>query len=180
MIVEPNAMPQTSDSIDVAALVRTVVGDFSGQAEARGIDLGADIAERADAKAVVEGDAEQLRVLLNNLVDNALRYTPAGGRVDVRLRTGPADRTLQLEVCDSGPGIPAADRQRVFDRFYRGMGAHGRAGTDTGSGLGLSIVHAIAERHGATVELGEGLPSAHGKRGLAVGITLRTTFLSQP
>jgi two-component system, OmpR family, sensor histidine kinase QseC len=93
----------------------------------------------------VEGDCDMLRILLRNLVDNAIRYTPPGGRVFVTVR----DRVLS--VSDSGPGIPAAERERVFDRFRR------LAGQDQeGSGLGLSIVARIAERHRATVRLESG------------------------
>jgi two-component system, OmpR family, sensor histidine kinase QseC len=93
----------------------------------------------------VTGDADMLRILLRNLVDNAIRYTPAGGRVAVSV----TERTLS--VIDSGPGIPAEERERVFDRFHR------LAGQDKeGSGLGLSIVARIAELHRATVHLADG------------------------
>jgi len=81
-------------------------------------------------------------------VDNALRYTPAGGRVDVS--AGVDAGVPFLEVADTGPGIPPAERARVFDRFYRAPGA-----AEGGSGLGLSIVKAIADRHGARLALGE-------------------------
>ncbi len=92
---------------------------------------------------------------LGNLVDNAIRYTPPGGKVDVRVRT--EGEEVVAEVLDTGPGIPAAERERVFDRFYRGGAAAG-----SGSGLGLAIVREIARRHGATVELRDG----DGGRGL--------------
>ena len=91
---------------------------------------------------IVAGDPDMLRVLIRNLLDNALRYTPTGGRVAVSL----AGRTLT--VADTGPGIPAAERERVFDRFHR------LAGQETeGSGLGLSIVRRIAELHDADISL---------------------------
>uniref|UniRef100_UPI001E183D28 sensor histidine kinase n=1 Tax=Burkholderia sp. Ac-20379 TaxID=2703900 RepID=UPI001E183D28 len=106
---------------------------------------------------------DTLRVLLNNLVDNAIRYAGAGASVDVRTRRA-ADGVPVIEVCDTGPGIPAAERARVFERFYRGVGAQGVA--ESGSGLGLSIVKRIAEQHHATVRLGDG-PAG---RGLAVEI----------
>jgi signal transduction histidine kinase len=110
---------------------------------AHGVDL------EADAEPVmVQGDREALRTLVRNLVDNAVRYTPSGGHVRVRTRPG-ADGGV-LEVDDSGPGIPAADRERAFDRFYR------RASTpEGGSGLGLAIVKAIVDRHGAQIALGD-------------------------
>ncbi len=85
---------------------------------------------------------------MRNLVDNAIKYTPAGGRVDVAVRAGGQGAVLCVE--DSGPGIPAEERERVFDRFYRVAGSE--AG---GSGLGLAIIKAIAERHGALLTLGQ-------------------------
>jgi signal transduction histidine kinase len=93
----------------------------------------------------VTGDADMLRILLRNLVDNAIRYTPAGGQVMVSI----TERTLS--VTDTGPGIPAAERERVFDRFHRLAGQE-----KEGSGLGLSIVARIAERHGAKIRLTDG------------------------
>jgi signal transduction histidine kinase len=81
-----------------------------------------------------------------NLIGNAIRYTPAGGQVNVRV--GETEGRPWFEVVDTGPGIPVAERERVFDRFYRGQGA-----ADTGSGLGLAIVAAIAKRHQAEIAL---------------------------
>ena len=127
--------------IDLASVAREVVVEQAPGAAARGIDLGLDA-----SAAPVEGDAEGLRVALGNLVDNAIRYTPPGGKVDVRVRT--EGEAVVAEVLDTGPGIPSEERARVFDRFYRGAAAAG-----SGSGLGLAIVREIASRHGATVEL---------------------------
>ena len=96
--------------------------------------------------APTQADADALAVMLRNLVENALHYTPAGGQVRVSLhQTGPQ---AELVVEDSGPGITPEDRVRVLDRFYRAPGAPGH-----GSGLGLAIVRTIAERHGATLAL---------------------------
>ncbi len=120
------------------------VADTHALALARGIDLGLD----AEPGVRVPGDRDALRTLVRNLVDNAVRCTPAGGRVQVR--TGKTSRGAVLEVTDSGPGIPAADRERVFDRFYRRASA-----PQGGSGLGLAIVKAIADRHGARVTLAD-------------------------
>jgi len=170
--VEPNALPMPQEPVDMASLARAAVADFNAQAEARRIDLGADIAPALEDAAIVLGDGEQLRVLLNNLVDNALRHTPPGGRVDVRLASGPTAGTLLLEVRDSGPGIAPEERERVFDRFYRGTGEHRPHSMTPGSGLGLAIVRAIVERHGATIELADGLPSTHEGPGLAVRVLL--------
>ena len=100
----------------------------------------------ADPDARVMGDLPSLRTLVRNLVDNAVRYTPENGRVEVRVRNSGSGAVL--EVSDTGPGIPAAERGRAFDRFYR------RASSpDGGSGLGLAIVKAIADRHSAKVTL---------------------------
>lgn len=144
---EPDGLPDPAEAVDLGELVRSVVAASSVKADARGIDLGAKTA----AGVMVCGDAGQLRVLLNNLIENALRYTPHGGVID-------AECSLQeghpvLRVVDSGPGIPPDERERVFDRFYRGQqsGTHERE--SGGSGLGLAIVRAVAERHGASVSL---------------------------
>jgi signal transduction histidine kinase len=120
------------------------IADTHAPALARGIDLGLD----AEPDVRVMGDRDALRTLVRNLVDNAVRYTPAGGRVQVQ--TAKTPQGALLEVTDSGPGIPAADRERVFDRFYRRVSA-----PEGGSGLGLAIVKAIADRHGARVSLAD-------------------------
>ncbi|MCB1954714.1 MAG: sensor histidine kinase N-terminal domain-containing protein [Rhodocyclaceae bacterium] len=133
----------TPVSVDLADLVGQALADHAAIADQRQIDLGAD--ERA-AGTRVEGDAGALRTLVGNLIDNAIRYTPAGGRVDVNVRRH--DGVPVIEVADTGPGIPPAERARVFDRFYRRAGE-----SQPGSGLGLAIVKAIADRHGARVEL---------------------------
>jgi signal transduction histidine kinase len=125
------------------------IADAHALAAARHIDLSLEA-----ETATVRGDREALRTLVRNLVDNAVRYTPQGG--SVRVRTRPGSRApgrgepALLEVADSGPGIAPADRDRVFDRFYR------RAGSpEGGSGLGLAIVKAVADRHGARILLGD-------------------------
>jgi signal transduction histidine kinase len=151
----PDAPASELHAVALAPLVRAVVSHFSARAEQQGVDLGAVVAEAPDAAA----DAQQLSVLLNNLVDNALRHTPRGGKVDVQV--GVDGNTPWLAVVDSGPGIPPPERERVFDRFYRAAGSS--AGS---SGLGLAIVKAVAERHGAVVKL-EDAPG----RGLKVRVS---------
>ncbi|HRH90160.1 MAG TPA: ATP-binding protein, partial [Rubrivivax sp.] len=104
------------------------------------------LALHADAPVFVDGDRSALRVLVRNLADNAVRYAPRQARVELSVSQSEGRPTLQVD--DSGPGIPAAERGRVFDRFYR----RGQ-GDESGSGLGLAIVRSVAQRHGATLLL---------------------------
>lgn len=125
-------------------LVRQVVAAMSAQADVRRIDLG--VGECQPVRLV--GHAPSLHALLVNLVDNALRYIPEGGRVDVEVRD--VGEAIRLSVADNGPGIPPVERERVFDRFYRGAGA-----VPHGSGLGLAIVRQTVEMHGGHVVLAD-------------------------
>lgn len=143
---EEAGAPPAGQAITLRDVVRLAVADVLPQARLKQIDLG--LAEGPATLTQVQGEPEALRVLLRNLLDNAVKYTPAAGRVDVSL-TLVQDRPV-LTVEDSGPGIAAEDRERVFDRFYRASGS----ATETGSGLGLAIVQVIATRHGATLDLG--------------------------
>ena len=175
--VEPEAASTPPRAVDLAALAKGVVTDFSAYAEQRGIDLGADIEAGAPSGAHwVSGHPEQLQAMLGNLVDNALRYTPSGGRVDVRVRSGPLADQVSVAVVDSGPGLAPDERERVFDRFYRGSAARATDVATEGSGLGLAIVKAAAARHGARVELSEGLALAP----TSPGLTVRATFERLP
>jgi two-component system sensor histidine kinase TctE len=163
--------------LELADFAREAVSDWVPAALARGIDLGLetggaegsqDMDADADADADLdEGDADEdtlscrilghpilLRELLNNLVDNALRYTPRGGSVTIRV--APGEGRVFLEVEDSGPGIPEGERELVFERFYRVLGT----GVD-GSGLGLPIVREIADQHGASIEIDDAVPGGH-------------------
>ena len=166
----------TLEPLDLEAFGRIVVSDWVPAAMERGIDLGFE-SEHAqydddtdrDAPTLVAGQPVLLRELLNNLIDNALRYTPRDGTVTVRVLAD--GRRVFLEVEDSGPGIPEADRAMVFERFYRVLGT----GVD-GSGLGLSIVREIAERHGATVELDDAKP---GEKPPGTRFTVGFTGLAQ-
>ena len=141
-------------------VARQALADTLDLAQARSIDAGLEQAEELTVVAPPQG----LRMLARNLVDNAVRYSPRGARVDVRVRQ--QDGEVLLEVDDSGPGIPAADRPRVFDRFYRRADA-----PPGGSGLGLAIVRSVAERSHASVEL---LDSPLG------GLRVRVSFASAP
>ncbi|NDP39753.1 MAG: two-component sensor histidine kinase [Rhodoferax sp.] len=128
--------------IDLTTLARLALADAAGSAASRQIDLGLVQADRD----IVMGHEEALRILLRNLLDNAIKYTPASGTVNLAIRCH-GGQTL-LTVDDSGPGIAAKDRQRVLDRFYRVAGTEG-----SGSGLGLAIVKTIADLHQATLSL---------------------------
>lgn len=156
--LDPDATPSQATRVDLADLVRCSVAEWSHAAQEKRIDLGL-----AQADPVwLEADAELLRILLGNLIDNAIRYTPEGGRVDVALR---GDETgARIVVQDDGPGIPEAERALVFERFYR------CAGTGVpGSGLGLAIVGKIVDRLGAAVVLDAG----PGGRGLKATVRLK-------
>ena len=139
--LEPEAPLKSMQPTALDELTRNVVGEFAPQALAKNIDIGV---ERCDA-ATINGDRDGLEILLGNLIDNAIRYTPVGGRIDVSV-TRNADCAF-IDVADNGTGIPAAERERVFDRFYRVEGS----GATTGTGLGLAIVRAITERHGGSI-----------------------------
>ncbi|MEO8390329.1 MAG: ATP-binding protein [Polaromonas sp.] len=148
--------------IDLRDVVKLAVADVLPHAGHRQIDLGLAGSEPLQPVQVA-GQSDALCILLRNLLDNAVKYTPVAGRVDVSLSLQDGQPVLTVE--DSGPGIAAEDRPRVFDRFFRAAsvtaeatgttGATGPAvSPETGSGLGLAIVKVIAERHGATLQLG--------------------------
>jgi two-component system sensor histidine kinase BaeS len=130
-------------AVDVAALFTRVTARHGREAEARGIHLSAAVGPGAD---VVTGDPDRLEQALQNLAANALRHTPDGGTI--HLAADRVDRGVRLRVRDSGPGIDAEHLPRIFERFYKVDVARKATG---GSGLGLSIVKAIVERHGGTI-----------------------------
>jgi signal transduction histidine kinase len=142
---EPGAAAIAPQPLDLAALAGEVLAELWPLAQARHIALSL----VGEEQLRWQGEPAALYALLRNLVDNALRYTPEGGQVQVQVQRGP-EGGAQLVVDDSGLGIPPAERERVFDRFYRR--SSGDAG---GSGLGLAIVQAVAARHGAQVTLAE-------------------------
>jgi two-component system OmpR family sensor kinase len=128
--------------VDVVALAADAVHDARVMAPDRDISL--DVTARE--AAVVLGDEVRLRQVLSNLVSNALSHTPAGSPVDVRVEVAPDGSEVRLSVRDHGPGLPAEDAQRVFERFYRADASRARAAG--GTGLGLSIVAALVAAHG--------------------------------
>jgi len=138
--LDPDAA-RPATAIDLASVAASVVEEKRPLAEQRGLSL-----SLASVPVTLYGQEEALRILVANLVDNALRYTPPGGTVEVRV--APDGDHARVEVADSGPGIPEEERERVFDRFYRGRQAPGG-----GSGLGLAIVRQIVTLHGGWIAL---------------------------
>ncbi len=154
------------EALDLAPLTREVVTDWANRAIERQIDFGF---ESDDEPLPVAGHPILLRELFNNLIDNAVRYTPPGGRVTIRVHRDA--QGVRFEVEDSGSGIAVADRDLVFERFYRVLGTQ----TD-GSGLGLAIVREIAEQHGAQVTISgrdPGSPEDTTPPGVGAIITVR-------
>ena len=145
-----DAAPEVPTQVDLRALAEQALADTAEAAQAKGLDMGLSEDPQQQRAFSVPGDAQALSVLLRNLLDNAIKYVPSGGRVDVGWLQSDGQRALVVE--DSGPGIPAQERERVLQRFVRGPGAGGMAG---GSGLGLAIVQAIAQRSGAQLVLDE-------------------------
>jgi len=154
--LEPDGQSVVQERIDLSALCKSVILEKYILAEKKHIDLGL----ASDEVAEITGDPHMLRILLNNLIDNAIRYTPEHGRIDV-FACHKKD-FIELSVRDNGPGIPTEERDRIFDRFVRGN-VHQDV---QGSGLGLSIVKRIAEHHQATIELSD----AENGKGLNVSV----------
>jgi two-component system OmpR family sensor kinase len=135
--------------VDLQQIVQLAVSDVLPQARHKRIDLGLAGPASAPGLAAANGQADALRILLRNLLENAVKYTPSGGQVDVSLGEDQGQPVLTVE--DSGPGIAPQNRPRVFDRFYRVSDT----AQESGSGLGLAIVKAIADRHGAVLAMGQ-------------------------
>ncbi|QPO18753.1 GHKL domain-containing protein [Pseudomonas sp. Y39-6] len=151
---------RVQDPLSVHGIYRQVLEDLLPLAERKQIDIGVDSTE--DVQVVF--NALDLFTLVKNLVDNAIRYTPEGGRIDLSVTQTPG--AVLLHIKDSGPGIATEEQARVFDPFYRSLGTD-----EAGSGLGLSIVKAIAERSGARVQLS--FSDTQAQRGLCVTVWLQ-------
>ena len=155
---EPGAVrAQAVQRLDLNALARDATTEWVPRALERDIDLGYDATADGTARTIIEGDTLFLKEMLGNLLDNAVRYTQRGGRVTVRV-AAENDQVL-LAVEDNGPGIPADERERVFERFHRVLGSGAE-----GCGLGLAIVREIAQSHNAQARMAAG---AHGAGTLA-------------
>jgi two-component system OmpR family sensor kinase len=137
------ALDRPKSSVSVQHVYRRVLEDLMPLAEAKTIDIG--VEGKQDARILV--NEPDLMVVVKNLVHNAIRYTPDGGTIDLSVTMNEGHAILRIQ--DSGPGIQVAERERVFDPFYRTLGSD-----QVGSGLGLSIVKAISNRIGAEIQLG--------------------------
>jgi signal transduction histidine kinase len=147
-------------SINLSALCRDAADRATELASAKGISVDADF---ESTSIVVDGDETALRRLLLILVDNAVKYTPIGGRVDIRLAV--EENAALITISDTGIGIAAADVPHVFDRFWRADKVRSRAAG--GAGLGLAIARWIVDRHGGTIAV-----SSEVGRGSAFRVTL--------
>ena len=144
------------ETVDLAEITRETVRDFVPRALEKRIDLGYEgptTHDGSDAAAPLRGQPVLVRELVRNLVDNALQYSPAGGTVTARVTPDPFGQVVVLEVEDTGPGIAPAERELVFQAFYRALGTN-----VDGSGLGLAIVAEIAKAHGAEVTVADARP----------------------
>ena len=156
--LEPGLPGGRAEPCDLRALAQRTIAELAPAALSRKVEI--ELAEGGSART--EGYPDLLAILLRNLVDNSIRYCPAGGTV--RVEVAGADDTASITVMDNGPGIPAEERAKVGQRFYRILGTE-----ESGSGLGLSIVRRIAEIHRAAVSLGDG----PGGKGLRVTVTFQ-------
>lgn len=139
-------------SFDLSAMVLRICDLYAGSAEETGHEFSWQVAEGI----FIEGEEWQLSRVLTNLLDNAFKYVPPGGHVEVSLKEGPSGPVLSVR--DNGPGVPADERGRIFDRFFRGSADDSDI---AGSGLGLALAHAIAERHGLTLSVEDSDVGAH-------------------
>lgn len=157
--VERPADQQTP--IELADIVTVLIQDFEMMAAQKDQNISVHV-----EPGLIRGNLDELGILVSNLLDNALRYAGRGGHVAVRcVRDGDM---MRLDILDDGPGVPAADRARIFDRFYRVAGS-----AESGSGIGLSLVARIARAHGASVSTGDGL------QGRGFGIAVRFGVLEE-
>jgi signal transduction histidine kinase len=146
--VDPGHSPP-KEPVRLDELVRKCVEMFRGAAEERTVELVVDVR----TEVTVEGQGDRLRQVINNLIDNSLKFTPSGGQVLITLRYSSAGDRALLKVADTGAGISAEDLPHVFERFYRGDKSRQRETQSHGNGLGLSICYSIVHNHGGTIRV---------------------------
>jgi len=156
--IEAGEISWTMQQVELRELIGDTVAAMRAPAEARGVNLAAELPAH---EVLAQANAEKVQRVLFNLIQNAIRHTPADGSVTVRTRS--AGNGVEIEVADDGEGISPADGEHVFDAFYRGDEAR----SEDGAGLGLAISRAIVEAHGGRIWLEDGAP------GTSVHFTLR-------
>jgi signal transduction histidine kinase len=151
--IETGEMELATEKFDLRSEVEEACETYRTMIETKELSLDVSLPEEA---VMIEADRDKLRVILDNLISNSVKFTPAGGRIEVRASLQGED--AQLEVSDTGEGIPLKDRERIFDRFYQVQDHMTRR--HGGMGLGLSIVKGLTEMHGGRVwvesDVGEG------------------------
>ena len=163
--LDPDASKQAAQTIMLGALCRSVADNMGPIAAQKGIT----IAAVTDDGAKVEGLPDAIELMVTNLTDNSIRYTPEGGRIEIRCRM--QGEYALIEVSDNGPGIPTEERERIFDRFYRALGTQ-----TSGTGLGLAIVKRIVDIHHGRIGVEDGLDGQGTTFGIAfprLGISLK-------
>lgn len=161
--LDPDASQKPMAPADLAAMAKAVAEDLTAPAEAKGITLTA-----KTEPAEVLGMPDALRLMITNLTDNAIRYTPEGGRIEIGIAADGKDAVIS--VTDNGPGIAPEERERVFERFYRALGTK-----VSGTGLGLAIVRRIVAMHDASIQIEDGFPRADGS-GCGARFVVRIPF----
>jgi signal transduction histidine kinase len=149
--IEAGDISWTMRQVELGELIDDTVAAMRAPAAARGVRISAEL---PDGDLVARANAEKVQRVLFNLIQNAIRHTPADGSVTVRAR--PLGKEVEVEVDDEGEGVSAADGERVFEAFYRGDASRG----EDGAGLGLAISKAIVEAHGGEISLEPGAPGA--------------------
>jgi signal transduction histidine kinase len=157
--IEAGDISWTMRQVELGDLIGDTVAAMRAPAQERGVHIAAEL---PDGAVLAEANAEKVQRVLFNLIQNAIRHTPADGSVTVRARREGGG--VEVEVADDGEGIPSGDDERVFEAFYRGDAARG----EEGAGLGLAISRAIVEAHGGKIWLEQGRP------GTKVHFTLRS------
>ena len=146
---ETDRLSALGSRVNLTEIIENSVDMFDGVAEFRGITLTAD----ALPTVFVEGTPHHYRQVLNNLIDNAMKFTPRGGRVNVELTIDADSQEAVLRIRDNGIGIPAEDLPHIFERFFRGDRSRSRESETRGTGLGLSICQAVVENHGGAISV---------------------------